>query len=109
MNDINVLVVTTAYEQGVGKGESNQDKFNPYLKDTKGYLAWEMGYEKGMEIRKDKISNIWMLLKSSRDMLETLREYSENETTLNGTRLDDIDDLISMFTEAYNLTGTRDE
>ena len=43
-----LLTITTAYEQGVGKGMKRND-FNPYGKDTDEGRAWILGYEEGLE------------------------------------------------------------
>jgi len=42
-----VLAITTAYEQGVGKGQQSRDVKNPYA----GYCAeaWQLGYAQGQE------------------------------------------------------------
>lgn len=54
-----VYMICIAYESGVGKGVDNRDRDNPYT--TKGgginaqcHEAWQHGYDRGQEIRKDK-------------------------------------------------------
>jgi hypothetical protein len=42
-----LLTITTAYEQGVGKG-IKRDKFNPYAEGTDERDAWELGYREGI-------------------------------------------------------------
>lgn len=44
---IDLLVITTAYEQGVGKG-IKRDNFNPYKEDTDAHAAWRLGYDEGL-------------------------------------------------------------
>ena len=45
---LEILMITTAYEQGVGKGYKwTIATINPYAKDTPCYIAWELGYEEG--------------------------------------------------------------
>lgn len=53
ITDYQVLAITTAYEQGVGKGRqahsSGKEIFNPYSKAYRCDLAWQYGYEEGKE------------------------------------------------------------
>lgn len=47
---LEILMITTAYEQGVGKGYKwTIPTINPYAKDTPCYIAWELGYEEGKD------------------------------------------------------------
>ena len=43
-----LLTITTAYEQGVGKGIQRRD-CNPYAADTDEHAAWTLGYEEGLD------------------------------------------------------------
>lgn len=45
-NQFDLMVITTAYEQGVGKG-IKRDNFNPYEAGTDAHSAWALGYEEG--------------------------------------------------------------
>lgn len=42
-----LLTITTAYEQGVGKGIKRND-FNPYVEGIVEWDAWRLGYEEGL-------------------------------------------------------------
>jgi len=42
-----VLAITTAYEQGVGKGHQGNQHHNAYRKNTDCWHAWNYGYEEG--------------------------------------------------------------
>jgi hypothetical protein len=50
-NDFSILSITTAYEQGVGKGyqafQSGKDIENPYLSTSDCAYAWILGYHEG--------------------------------------------------------------
>ena len=43
-----VLAITTAYEQGVGKGQQSRDVKNPYA-ESYCAEAWQLGYAQGQE------------------------------------------------------------
>lgn len=45
---LKLLMVTTAYEQGVGKG-IQRVSVNPYVESTDEHDAWALGYAKGLE------------------------------------------------------------
>ena len=51
LHDHQILAITTAYEQGVGKGrqahESGKEIANPYDTGYRCDLAWQYGYEEG--------------------------------------------------------------
>lgn len=51
--DYQILAITTAYEQGVGKGrqahESGKEISNPYSTGYRCDLAWQYGYDEGKE------------------------------------------------------------
>ena len=53
LHDHQILAITTAYEQGVGKGrqahESGKEIANPYGTGYRCDLAWQYGYEEGKE------------------------------------------------------------
>ena len=46
LTELKLLMLTTAYEQGVGKGIQRRD-CNPYAADTDEHAAWALGYEEG--------------------------------------------------------------
>ncbi len=48
LSRLKLLMVTTAYEQGVGKGIQRVG-VNPYVENTDERDAWDMGYAKGLE------------------------------------------------------------
>jgi hypothetical protein len=53
LTDYQILAITTAYEQGVGKGRqahtSGKEIANPYSTGYRCDLAWQYGYEEGKE------------------------------------------------------------
>lgn len=54
LSDMTILAITTAYEQGVGKGhqahKSGNEIANPYaIGKWRCDLAWQLGYEEGKE------------------------------------------------------------
>ena len=53
LHDHQILAITTAYEQGVGKGrqahESGKEIANPYDTGYRCDLAWQYGYKEGKE------------------------------------------------------------
>lgn len=53
VSELQILAITTAYEQGVGKGhqahESGKEVKNPYDGGWRCDLAWKYGYEEGKE------------------------------------------------------------
>ena len=48
LTELKLLMLTTAYEQGVGKGIQRRD-CNPYAADTDEHAAWKLGYEEGLD------------------------------------------------------------
>ena len=46
LSKFKLLAITTAYEQGVGKGKERTD-FNPYSDGTDEREAWRLGYQEG--------------------------------------------------------------
>ena len=51
LTELKLLMLTTAYEQGVGKGIQRRD-CNPYAADTDEHAAWKLGYEEGLGLRR---------------------------------------------------------
>ena len=51
LTELKLLMLTTAYEQGVGKGIQRRD-CNPYAADTDEHAAWALGYEEGLGLRR---------------------------------------------------------
>lgn len=53
LHDHQILAITTAYEQGVGKGRqaysSGKEIANPYITGYRCDLAWQYGYKEGKE------------------------------------------------------------
>ncbi len=53
ISEAQVLAITTAYEQGVGKGHQSHDRkeaiTNPYGDEWGCHSAWQMGYDEGRE------------------------------------------------------------
>jgi hypothetical protein len=47
--DFDILKITTAYEQGVGKGQSTRTSKNPYIDDT-CKKSWDMGFSEGQSL-----------------------------------------------------------
>jgi hypothetical protein len=47
ITEFGVLILTTAYESGVGDGIENGNKVNPYPVNTAEYFAWTHGYQQG--------------------------------------------------------------
>lgn len=48
LTELKLLMLTTAYEQGVGKGIQRRD-CNPYAADTDEHAAWKLGCEEGLD------------------------------------------------------------
>jgi len=46
--ELKLLMITTAYEQGVGKGIQRKNT-NPYAEGTDEHAAWYMGYREGVD------------------------------------------------------------
>jgi hypothetical protein len=59
-----LMVITTAYEQGVGKGIKRENS-NPYQNDTDAHAAWQIGYEEGESKPAPQQENIQALLKKA--------------------------------------------
>ena len=51
LTELKLLMLTTAYEQGVGKGIQRRD-CNSYAADTDEHAAWKLGYEEGLGLRR---------------------------------------------------------
>ena len=51
LTELKLLLLTTAYEQGVGKGIQRRD-CNPYAADTDEHAVWKLGYEEGLGLRR---------------------------------------------------------
>jgi hypothetical protein len=49
-----VLEITTAYEQGVGKGQQRRAVTNPYTEGSPGRTAWAIGYAKGLKMKAEQ-------------------------------------------------------
>jgi len=50
-----VMVITTAYEQGFGKGLQDRGVPNVYVQDSPAFHAWNLGYEEGqMRLKEQK-------------------------------------------------------
>lgn len=49
-----VLEITTAYEQGVGKGQQRRAVTNPYTEGSPGRTAWAIGYTKGLKMKAEQ-------------------------------------------------------
>lgn len=65
-----LLMLTTAYEQGVGKGIQRRD-CNPYAADTDEHAAWALGYEEGIDKPMPAESNA-ELVEALKDVAQTL-------------------------------------
>lgn len=48
LTELKLLMVITAYEQGVGKGIQRRD-CNPYATETDEHAAWALGYSEGLD------------------------------------------------------------
>ena len=73
LTELKLLMLTIAYEQGVGKGIQRRD-CNPYAADTDEHAAWKLGYEEGLD-KPMPAQDVTELV----DALEDLkRQYSEH-------------------------------
>lgn len=97
LSEVKLLMITTAYEQGVGKGIQRREH-NPYAEGTDEHAAWAMGYEEGVEKPNP-----------FQPMLDLLKEVSANFTRdddLPDGLLGRIDALVSGAEKAEQILDT---
>ena len=46
-----IIRITTAYAQGLERGQTKGEYFNPYSEDSPEWYAWEYGYEDGNMVK----------------------------------------------------------
>lgn len=93
LTELKLLMLTTAYEQGVGKGIQRRD-CNPYAADTDEHAAWKLGYEEGLDKPMPAESK-------DAERYRWLRDYLISPST-------HFDDLIVSADKADTLNGVID-
>ena len=92
ISKIKLLTVTTAYEQGVGKGRQRYLASSPYAEGTIERDAWQLGYQEGIDMERPPRLALLDEIERKRDIIQKVLN--------NSSRADWPDDIYKELMEA---------